>query len=49
MNNLAELYEKGAGVTQDYAKAREWYQKSADKGNVDAKQALLRLAALRSP
>jgi uncharacterized protein len=46
MNNLGELYEKGEGVTQDYTKARQWYQRSADKGNADAKQALSRLAAL---
>ena len=27
------LYEKGQGVSQDYKKAIEWYQKAADKGN----------------
>jgi TPR repeat protein len=27
------LYQKGQGVTQDYAKAREWYQKAADAGD----------------
>jgi TPR repeat protein len=29
-------YYYGRGVTQDYAKAREWYQKAADQGNVEA-------------
>jgi len=36
MNSLALLYENGQGVAQDYAKAREWYEKAADKGNADA-------------
>jgi len=31
------------GVAQDYAKARECYQRAADAGNADAKEALLRL------
>jgi uncharacterized protein len=36
MKNLGVLYESGQGVAQDYAKAREWYQKAADVGNTDA-------------
>ena len=36
MNNLAELLAKGRGVPQDLDKAMEWYQKSADQGNVYA-------------
>jgi TPR repeat protein len=43
MTNLGWLYEKGKGVTQDYSKAREWYQKAADAGNADAKEALAHL------
>ena len=27
------LYDNGQGVAQDYAKAREWYEKAADKGD----------------
>ena len=33
MANLGLLYEKGFGVAQDYAKAREWYEKAAAEGN----------------
>jgi TPR repeat protein len=29
MYNLGVVYEDGRGVTQDYAKAREWYEKAA--------------------
>jgi TPR repeat protein len=42
MFNLAGFYKKGLGVAQDYVKAREWYQKAADGGDTDAKQALSR-------
>ena len=37
MTNLGTFYEKGQGVAQDYAKAREWYEKAADKGDVEPK------------
>jgi hypothetical protein len=30
MFNLGLLYDEGHGVAQDYAKAREWYEKAAD-------------------
>ncbi len=36
MRNLGVLYVNGWGVAQDYAKAREWYEKAADKGDADA-------------
>ena len=36
MFDLGWLYEKGKGVTQNYVKAREWYDKAADKDNADA-------------
>jgi TPR repeat protein len=36
MGNLGLLYGKGHGVAQDYAKAREWYEKAADKGDSHA-------------
>ena len=29
MLDLGVLYENGYGMAQDYAKAREWYQKAA--------------------
>src|SRR5262249_38555217 len=32
MYNLGLSYELGLGVAQDYVKAREWYEKAADKG-----------------
>jgi uncharacterized protein YdaT len=40
MNNLAFLYENGQGVAQDHAKAREWYEKAADKGDAGAMNSL---------
>jgi TPR repeat protein len=43
MNNLGFLYQNGWGVAQDYAKAREWYQKAADKGDDDSKARLKEL------
>jgi TPR repeat protein len=36
MLELGGLYENGYGVDRDYGKAREWYQKAADKGNAYA-------------
>jgi Sel1 repeat len=33
MGILGWLYHHGRGVAQDYAKAREWYEKAADKGD----------------
>ena len=39
----AVLYDNGQGVAQDYAKAREWYEKAADKGDAEAKTALEQL------
>ena len=29
------LYNDGNGVSQDYSKAMEWYQKAVDNGNTD--------------
>src|SRR5262249_10568589 len=37
---LGALYEHGEGVPQDYAKAREWYEKIAAKGNMVARVSL---------
>ena len=34
--NLGVMYEQGMSVTQDYAKARYWYEKAASKDNVKA-------------
>jgi TPR repeat protein len=36
MYKLGNLYDDGHGVAQDSAKAREWYEKAADKGSVEA-------------
>ena len=36
MYSKGERYHNGQGVTQDYAKAREWYEKAADGGNTNA-------------
>src|SRR5262249_50076156 len=36
MAALAFLYANAQGVVQDYAKAREWSEKAAEKGNADA-------------
>ena len=33
---LGMLYENGAGVPEDYEKAREWYEKSAAQGDANA-------------
>jgi tetratricopeptide (TPR) repeat protein len=43
MYNLGSQYENGVGVPQDYVKAREWYEKAADKGDAGAKKNLKRL------
>jgi hypothetical protein len=40
MFRLGLSYEIGLGVAQDYAKAREWYEKAAAKGNTFAMFAL---------
>ena len=36
---LGLLYANGQGVAKDYAKAREWFEKAADKGNAGAMSA----------
>jgi len=36
MYTRGQIYEHGVGVTRDYAKARDWYQKAADRGNANA-------------
>jgi TPR repeat protein len=36
----ASFYQLGWGVAQDDAKAREWYEKAADKGHADAMHSL---------
>jgi uncharacterized protein len=33
MVDLGWLYANGQGVAQDYAKAHEWYEKAAEKGD----------------
>ena len=44
MTGLGGLYARGEGVTQDYHKAREWYEKAAAAGNADAQQRLQTLS-----
>jgi len=39
-NLLGLMYEKGEGVTQDYAQAVKWYQKAADQGSAGAQSDL---------
>src|SRR2546427_5969971 len=34
--NLGLLYGKGEGVPQDFAQARQWYEKAATQGNAQA-------------
>ena len=41
--NLAQMYEKGMGVKQDFAEAKKWYRKSMERGSGEA---LYRLASL---
>jgi TPR repeat protein len=36
MTRLGVLYGNGHGVAQDYAKAREWYEKAAARGEATA-------------
>ena len=36
MSNLGTLYQFGHGVAQDYAKAREWYERGADAGDANS-------------
>ena len=43
MHFLGDLYENGVGVTQNYAKAAEWYRKAADQGEEVGQKALDRL------
>ncbi len=43
MVNLGVLYQNGSGVARDYAKAREWYEKAAAKGDAGANKLLKKL------
>ena len=43
MANLAELYERGAGVPKDIEKARTLYRMAATLGDQVGKQAVARL------
>jgi TPR repeat protein len=40
MHNLGVLYYDGQGVGQDYAKARDWFEKAAELGNAPAMASL---------
>ena len=41
--NLGVMYQTGFGRPKDMAKAREWFQKAADQGDVQAKSVLKKL------
>ena len=43
MRNLGQLYDNGLGVAQDYAMAREWYERAAANGDATAKADLEKL------
>jgi TPR repeat protein len=45
MNNLAELYEFGRGVTQDNSMAILWYKRAADAGYALAARRLVAVYA----
>ncbi len=45
MTVLAELYEKGIGVGQDFKQAANWYRKAAEKGVPEAQTSLALLYA----
>ena len=42
------LYDNGQGVAQDYAKAREWFQKAANEGDSKAMAYLERLPSIEA-
>jgi hypothetical protein len=44
-NQLGQLYANGRGVPQDYATARNWYEKAATQGNAWAQNQLGQLSA----
>ena len=39
-NNLASMYDRGEGVSQDYKKAVYWYTKAAEQGIPNAQSIL---------
>ncbi len=44
-HNLGYCYANGMGVAKDYAKAAEWYRKSAEQGCAEAQYTLAELYA----
>ncbi|HVD76044.1 MAG TPA: sel1 repeat family protein, partial [Vicinamibacteria bacterium] len=40
---LGAYYSEGSGESQDYAKARHWFQKAADQGDATAQYRLVQL------
>lgn len=44
-HNVALMYQRGNGTERDAAKAREWFQRAADKGSGEAREKLRFLAA----
>lgn len=41
--NLGVMYDRGQGVTQDYAEASKWYRKTAEQGDAAAQDKLRHL------
>ena len=39
-HNVGVMYERGNGTARDLAKARQWLQRAADKGNEEARERL---------
>jgi hypothetical protein len=46
---IAEMYDKGLGVPQDEAKAREWYRRSAEQSAKDAEMKMEAAQGVASP
>jgi hypothetical protein len=34
------MYKNGKAITEDYGKAREWFERAAAQGNINAQNAL---------
>ena len=39
-NNLGSMYDRGLGVTQDYAEAVKWFRSAAEQGDANAQKNL---------
>jgi uncharacterized protein len=48
MYQLGQFYENGQGVPRNRETAIVWYRKAAERGDEDAKKALIRLGEAKS-